>query len=180
MVYEKILNGKTVHLRSVNIEDAEFTLNIRNNPELTIYIPKVSINIEEQCLWIENQRKKEGDYFFLILDKDKNKLGTISIYNVGDKTAESGRFLSIGNSIQNMESLVLTYDFAFFSLNVNILNFEVYKENKKIVNMWKRLGSQITSEKIVNGFDSFCFELTKTGYEETFRPKIVDTLNRCI
>lgn len=180
MVYEVDLKGKTVNLRSVNLEDAEFTLNIRNDPALTRFIPKISVSIQEQLQWIKNQREKKGDYFFLIIDKSENKLGTMSIYNICGNKAESGRFISQGNSLQNMEALLLIYDFAFYQLDLELLYFEVYKQNKAVVNMWKRLGSIILDERTINGVDIFCFELSKVRYEECFRPKIADMLIKCI
>ena len=41
MVYEGILEGRFVNLRPVTKEDAEFILEIRNNPEISKFLPSL-------------------------------------------------------------------------------------------------------------------------------------------
>ena len=48
MVYEGILEGRFVNLRPVTKEDAEFILEIRNNPEISKYINTMRVYFTAQ------------------------------------------------------------------------------------------------------------------------------------
>ena len=80
MVYNGILEGKYVNLRSVEEKDAEFTLSLRQDPILTKYLPKLDITLEQQINWIRKQRVKEGDFYFLVENKDKCDFIRFDIY----------------------------------------------------------------------------------------------------
>ena len=69
-VLKKVFEGDLVRIRSVTLDDAEFTLKIRQNKELTKYIPYLDITLEQQKAWIEKQIKTDGDYFFIVEYKD--------------------------------------------------------------------------------------------------------------
>lgn len=71
MIYEKMMQGQFVYLKSATSDDAEFTLALRQNPALTKYLPKLDITLEQQKNWINIQREKAGDYFFVV----RNKIG---------------------------------------------------------------------------------------------------------
>ena len=101
MVYEGILEGRFVNLRPVTKEDAEFILGIRNNPEISKYLPSLNVTVDQQQSWIDKQRNDINSYYFIIEDKTKMRIGTISVYNIIENHAEVGRFCSFGNSIQN-------------------------------------------------------------------------------
>ena len=104
MIYEKKLCGKFVFLRSADIDDAEFTLSLRKNPELTRYMPTLNLTVVQQRAWIESQRSKENDYFFVVRNLLNQPVGTVSLYNMQGKIAESGRLVLIGNALENAEN----------------------------------------------------------------------------
>ena len=55
--------GKNINLRTVEIDDAEFVFNMRQNPNRAKYLTKITGTVESQREWIKNykQREKEGD-----------------------------------------------------------------------------------------------------------------------
>lgn len=142
MVYDKVIEGKYVNLRSVNIEDAEFTLSLRQDPELTKYLPKLDITIEQQINWIKKQREKEGDYYFVILNKENLPLGVIGLYDIQGSQGEAGRIaIKNGNSFQSLEAQLLSLDFAYDELNLKkTVNF-VYSENVHAIRLSQLFGS---------------------------------------
>lgn len=171
MAITNTIHGHFVDLRCADIGDAEFTLKIRNDPMQTQYVPRVNNTIENQRLWIARQRSKEGDYFFVILDKEANPVGTISCYDINsdDYNCEVGRYLSYGDPIQNVEAILLLYDFVFDVLNLKTIIMEIDNRNKRVINMHKKFGVeyQATTEK--NGWTAKKYYLYREVYMEKRR-----------
>lgn len=133
MIYEKTLCGKYVYLHSADIDDAEFTLSIRKNPELMKYMPILDITIDQQRAWIESQRKQVNDYFFVVRNNLNQPIGTVSLYNMQEKTAESGRLVLIGNALENAEAVLLLFRFGFQYLQLERIQGRVYVNNKRAI-----------------------------------------------
>ena len=121
MIYNKIIKGKFIKLRSVQENDTEFILSLRLDPKLNEYLNKVENDIAKQRQWILNQQNRKGDYYFLITDKDNNPIGTISLYNIENKKGEFGRWVLKGNSLQSIESVLLLHEYGFHNLNLDIM-----------------------------------------------------------
>lgn len=173
MIIAETLYGKFINMRSVEESDAEFILQLRLDSYNSQYINKTENDLDKQIEWIKSQRSRNNDYYFLYTDKENTKAGVISVYNIDNKKAESGRFISFGNSVQNIEAVLMHYNFAYYELGIDLVHFTVSKNNKKVANMWKRLGIPMVGEKKVNGIDSHYFELTKDIYESTVKPNIM-------
>lgn len=165
MVYDKVLEGKFVNLRSVKPEDAEFILRLRNTPEIIKFLPSLKVSVEDQRYWIINQMADKDSYYFIIEDKDNNPIGTISIYNIEDNHAETGRFCSIGNSIHNSEAALLCDDFAFGTIKLDYLDVWVYSGNKPVIAFNQALGCIWEGEKLDTYGEPFKFgKITKTNF----------------
>jgi RimJ/RimL family protein N-acetyltransferase len=178
MIIAEPLYGKFTNMRSVAEDDAEFILKLRLDSYNSQFINKTENNLEKQIEWIRLQRLRPDDYYFLFTDKENNKAGVISLYNIGDKVAESGRFISFGSSVQNMEAVLMHFDYAYHELGINLVHFTVSKINKKVANMWKRLGIPMAGETTANGTDSYYFELAKVDYENVLNPNITAVLEK--
>lgn len=113
MVYNDIVKGRYVNLRSVEEEDAEYTLSLRKDPNLTKYIPKLEITLKQQVEWINKQRHTEGDYFFVVENKNGEKVGVVGVYEIQGNHAETGRVVIRGNAIESIEAQYLLYIFSF-------------------------------------------------------------------
>lgn len=178
MIISETLSGKFINMRSVDESDAEFILQLRLDSYNSQFINKTENDLDKQIEWIKSQRSRPNDYYFLFTDKENKKAGVISVYNTNNKRAESGRFISFGNSTQNIEAVLMHYEFAYYQLGIDLVHFTVSKNNKKVANMWKRLGIPIVGEKQVNGIDSYYFELPKDKYEKIFKPNIMNTFSK--
>lgn len=179
MILREPIIGKFINMRSVEEEDASFILKLRLDENNIKFVGETENNIEKQVVWIKQQKIRLNDYYFMITDKENNRIGVISVYNIDGKKSESGRFISFGDSIQNMEAVIMHHDFAYYKLSIDLVHFTVYKHNKMVANMWKRLGADIVSEMKINGIDSYYYEMTKDKYEKVFRPKVLKTLQKC-
>lgn len=140
MFFEEIVSGRYVELRSVTEDDAEFTRNIRRDPEFAEYFPRLDNTVEQQRDWIRFQQNKEGDYFFVVWDKDNNRIGTIAVYDVKGKCCESGRLAVRGNAFQSFEAQMLAFKFAFEYLEMDTVIGFIFSENKRAIRFNKQLG----------------------------------------
>jgi RimJ/RimL family protein N-acetyltransferase len=129
-VTEPIL-GRYVDLRSCTEDDAEFTRAIRRDPQFANCFPALDNTLDEQRVWIKKQREKAGDYFFVVWDKEGNRLGTISVYNIEDDHGESGRLAIKGNSLQAIEAQLLADQFGYEQLGLNRIDAFIFEENKR-------------------------------------------------
>ena len=143
MVYEGKIEGRYVYLRSVTADDAEFTLKLRQDPQIERFLPRLDISLEQQRDWIDKQRKKQGDYFFVSCDKNGKRIGTVGIYDMHGKTAEGGRLALLGDAFQNTETSVLLYMFTFETLGLDEVTGFVYADNRRALRFNKSLGCLI-------------------------------------
>lgn len=149
MVYEETINGKYVSLKSATIEDAEFTLALRQNPVLTKYLPRLDIGIDQQKSWIVSQREKAGDYFFVVRNIENQPIGTVSIYEINGDTSESGRLALIGNALENAEASMLLFEFAFNVLGLKKVTGYIVDGNKRAERFNRQFGCS-TGEPEIN------------------------------
>lgn len=142
MVYNNIIEGLTVNLRAVQVGDAEITFSMRSDREKTKYMHPVYGTVEDQREYIKKQRKKEGDYLFVVTDKMGKIIGMRGIYDVSNGHAESGRTIGYGDAFQNMEALLLGLDFAFEILNVDKVFMDAAIENQSVRGIQIQLGAK--------------------------------------
>lgn len=167
MVYDKAIEGKFVHLRAVQPEDAQFILKIRNDKEISKHLPPLDITVEQQKSWISKQRNDTDSYYFIFTNNKGESLGTISAYNINNEHAEVGRFCSFGDSVQNMEAALLCDDFIFYTLGLSYLEIWVYKENKPVISLNQGFGCRWYGENVDDSGEPFLFgKLTKEDYEK--------------
>lgn len=173
MLINNKLVGKTVTLRCAEITDAEFILSLRNDIEISKYLPKLEISVAQQREWINAQRNNPHDFYFIIEDiNDQTQLGTISIYDLAGSEAESGRFASLGDPIQNVESGLILYDFAFYQLNLTCIKSWVFKENSGVLIYNRKFGFTFVEGVSNTGIPIMIGNLTKNSYKlasEKFR-----------
>ncbi len=137
------IEGRYVDLRSCTEDDAEFTRDIRRDPEFSKFLPALDNTVEEQKAWIRNQRSKEGDYFFVVWNKEGNRIGTISIYDVHGDRAESGRLAIRGdNPFQGIEAQILSFRFAFGKLNLECIDGYIFADNERAIRFNKQFGGR--------------------------------------
>lgn len=148
MKYDKPIEGKYCDLRSVELEDAEFTLAMRKDPSLTAYLPKLDITVEQQRDWIKKQQADPTDYFFVVVNKNGNRIGVMGLYNIENGEGETGRLAMKGNPLQAIESQMLCVDFAFYVLKLKGLHSYIAAENDGTIRFAKMFGPIISEPRI--------------------------------
>ena len=158
MVYEKEIKGRFVTLRSITLEDAEFSYNIRKDPRFVSIMGQPAASVEEQKKFIEWQMQQPGDYYFVVLNRQNERIGLIGVYNIEDKSCETGREVNIGEPYETMEAEILLCDFC-----INVLNIEkkigvIYKHNKRQIALQKKLGLEPVRDIIRSGIPAYEYE----------------------
>ncbi|WP_231427793.1 GNAT family N-acetyltransferase [Pedobacter sp. Leaf250] len=164
MILKEPLIGKHVSLRSAAIDDAEFILDLRLDPERNQFINATPQSVDSQRNWIADQLIRSGDYYFILENRSGENVGTGGIYNIIDGKFNCGRWIIKKHTSPAIaiESIVLSYHFAFNQLQLEVAEFEVRKDNVKVVNFHLSYGAVKKSETDIDVF----FEFPKNNFHE--------------
>ena len=158
MVYEGVIKGRFVELKSITLDDVQFSFDIRSAPENRETVGVVAKSLEDQRKFIEWQIKEPNDYYFVVYNRKGEKIGLIGIYDIHGDTAEIGREVSYGNCVEVIESEILVEDFAMDVLNLKKLCSVIYANNIKHLNNQKHSGAKPIKKVIRSGVESYYFE----------------------
>ncbi len=167
MVYQGIVEGIGVNLRPVEEADAEFTYRLRQDKARTRYVHSIDGTVEDQRKWISNQRKREGDYFFIVEDKMGTPLGTVGYYDLEGKNGEMGRMVVNGSFAQNCDAILQLRRFAFEIIGADYVRCSAVNGNKAVLAQLKRLGAVQTGSYVdeKEGFEILVFRVDRDVYE---------------
>jgi len=162
------IEGKHIHLRTVSIEDAAFIYQLRTESEKTKHLSPVSGTVNEQKEWILAYKKREAkreEFYFVIESKDRRAQGLVRLYDFqGDSFSWGSWLIRTGAPVYTaIESALLVYEFAFYSLGFKASHFQVRKTNKKVIAFHQRFGARIVDEND----REYLFIMTKEEYEVT-------------
>ncbi len=155
MVYEKDIKGKFVTLRSITLEDAEFSYNIRKDPRFVNIMGQSASTLEEQKKFIEWQMNQPGDYYFVVVNSAGERIGLIGAYNIIGDACETGREIIDGSPYETMEAEILLCDFCITVLHLTTKVGVIYKHNKKQIALQKKLGLEPHAEIVRSGIPSY-------------------------
>jgi RimJ/RimL family protein N-acetyltransferase len=158
-----VVRGKKLYLREVVLDDADYILTLRTNPRRNRYLSTTTNNILQQRAFINQYQQSVTDYYFVICDWQAKPLGTVRVYDIkGDSFCWGSWILSeYAPTSAAIESALLLYDFAFYSLHYKFSHFDVRKENLRVIDFHKRFGAQITHEDDL----SYHFRYSLARYE---------------
>lgn len=140
MVYDGMIVGKFVKLRSIDVNDASFSYNIRESKKAKGLVGQPISSISAQMKYIEAQRKRPDDYYFVVLNHQDIPIGLYGIYDIKDGQGEIGREVNVGNAAQALETEVLAIEFAAEYLHLKRVVYVIYANNLKHIRMQKKLG----------------------------------------
>jgi RimJ/RimL family protein N-acetyltransferase len=127
-----LLVGRCAELEPLTVDDAEDVLSLRNDPEYNRHLshPGTSIRVEDQRLWLKDHCEREDEANFKIR-LDGRFVGTISLYDIADGTAEFGRYLA-KNPIASLEAELLLLQFGFEGLRLESIFCKTLEANQKV------------------------------------------------
>ena len=148
MKNKPLVRGRNVYLREVTLDDAQFILDLRTDPQKGRHLSATLPDLERQKDFIRRYGESAEDYYFIISDWMGKALGTVRIYDLRDGSFCWGSWIISSNApaMAAVESALLIYDFAFFALHYKHSHFDVRKGNKKVIDFHLRFGAQIVGE----------------------------------
>ncbi|MFT5795953.1 MAG: RimJ/RimL family protein N-acetyltransferase [Ulvibacter sp.] len=157
------IQGKNIHLRLVEISDAEFIIELRLKKGK--FLSDTDDNIEKQKEWISQYKEREKnkkEYYFIIGGEGGKRLGTVRVYGIVDNSFCWGSWLVSNEAPKSsaIESAMLLYSFTFNKLKFKKSYFDVRKGNVSVARFHKRFGATVIKEDEENYF----FVLTRDSY----------------
>jgi RimJ/RimL family protein N-acetyltransferase len=145
------IKSKNINLRSVEIEDAQFILDLRLNKGG--FLSETNPSLDQQKEWIEAYKKREAkkeEYYFIIENKDGLEVGTARIYNINyqEKIFTFGSFIvdrDVADKNCAPKSMQTVLDFAFKKLSLKKCVFDCRKSNVRANNFYIKFGAKIIS-----------------------------------
>lgn len=159
MVYDETIKGKFVKLKSITLEDAEFSYNLRKDPRFINIMGQPAATLEDQKKFIEWQMQQPGDYYFVVFNNNDEKIGLIGVYDIQGDIAETGREINIGEPFETMEAEILLNDFCIDVLHLKKKIGIIYKNNKKQIELQRKLGLEPVEEITRSGIPSYKYEV---------------------
>lgn len=157
MIISHFLEGESINLRLVGIEDAEFILSLRTNPLLNQYLSSTDSTVDNQKKWLRAYKIRENkgqEIYFIVENKEHQPVGTVRIYNIHNEKRECswGSFILNENRPDNSSSqvILLTLDFVFMKLKLDKIRLDVRRENCKAIHIYEKNGFNRVGEDSLN------------------------------
>ena len=147
--------GKSIYFREINLDDAEFVMQLRLDSVKNKFISPTDHDITQQQQYINNYYSDTKSYYFIICNKQTDcPIGTIRIYDIQNDSFCWGSWILSEQApvAAAIESALLIYDFAFFSLHYKKSHFDVRKQNSSVLAFHKRFGAVVTHENELDYF----------------------------
>ena len=148
---------------------------MRQNSAKTQHLSKISDDKNQQKIWLENYKLRElsqQEFYFVIENRQppNEPLGLVRMYDfLPEKNSFCwGSWLIKDDApvFTGIESALMIYEFAFYTLHFENVHFDVRKNNSKVIAFHKRFGAKIVSEDEQN----YYFTFNKKDYE-AIKPK---------
>jgi len=151
-----LLQGKTIDLRLMNETDLQIVYSWRNSNEVSKFmISQNKITIEEHTLWFSKIKNNLENLYFIIVSKNKDKLGVINFNKINQKenTAEPGLYIGDvdnRNTIYGLEAYFLLLSYGFKELKLKKIIGQVLSTNKTAIKMNESFGFTFANNNLNN------------------------------
>lgn len=157
------INGKNTQLRTAELKDAEFILQLRTQSDKTQFLSQVENDLAKQQAWLQAYKQKEQDgqeYYFVIETHAGEKLGLVRVYDLQPYSFCWGSWLIKDSAPKTtaIESALLIYEFGFGQLGYKKAHFDVRKGNERVIAFHQRFGAQIVNEDELDVYFNYAIE----------------------
>ena len=149
----------------LSLEEKKMVLEWRNSPEIKKWMySNDDIELKNHLKFIDSLELAKDKQYFLV-KKDDKYIGIVDFTKIDHKNSSTyfGLYANPYEKItgvgKTLEELCIKY--AFEVLNLNKLKLEVFSNNIKAINLYKKFNFKETSKKIVNNKEVICMELNK-------------------
>ncbi len=120
-------------LRPVERRDAARILELRTDPELGRFLNPTTGGVDDQERWIEAQRARAGDYYFVVETLSGRWEGVIGVYGIEDASADWGRWLLRRGSLAAPAAMLLLLRFGFDQLGLQRIYCRTFADAVAVV-----------------------------------------------
>lgn len=175
------IQGNKVVLRGVNLNDADFIYSLRVDPKKSAYLSAVDPDVQKQLDWIKSYLVGEGQAYFIICDRNLNRLGTVRIYQAIGNSFSWGSWIIKDDAPSTIaiESALLVYHYAIDYLGFTSAHFEVDRDNKSVWSFHERFGAKRVSETDRQYFYEIGIDEIKSSFKryKKFLPNEIRVIN---
>lgn len=127
--------GKNLYLRDICEDDAQFVFDLRTDPVKSRYLSATSGRVEDQVNWIRSYKDKRDHAYFIVCDKESNRLGCIRMYDPIENSYCWGSWLMLDGlgPLVAIESALLVYSYGSY-LGFTEARIDVRQRNDSV---WK-------------------------------------------
>lgn len=147
MAVEAGPEGFGYRLRPVERCDAANILKLRTDPSLGRFLNPTAGTVESQERWIQAQRARSGDYYFVIETLGGRWEGVVGLYGIDNLNGEWGRWVLRRGSLAASASVLLLFRFGFDSLGLRRICCRTLAQNVAVVSFHDSCGYTNQSER---------------------------------
>jgi len=154
-------NVSLINFIDMTLDEKEMVLLWRNHPSIKqwMYNDK-DIALENHLAFIESLRNSTDKLYFVV--KQENEfIGVIDFTEIHKPEVYFGLYANPNAKIAGVGRILenICIDYAFNILKVDTLKLEVFAENEKAINLYKKFNFKEITKKIVNNREVICMEL---------------------
>lgn len=176
MRHSYVKEGAAFRLRPLQVEDSEFVVGLRTNPQLGRFLNATSL--QDHLAWLPRHYARPDDFYFIVESRDTSEpQGAVALYDeIAGEQAEWGRWIMRPGSLAAPESALLIYRFAFEDRRLKRAYCRTVAANERVVNFHSSSGLTTVSsltDYFGPGQDSIEQEATTATY-----PAIAERLEK--
>jgi RimJ/RimL family protein N-acetyltransferase len=139
----KVIYGRKVFLRPIELDDAAHIVRWRNDPEIKKWMfNQDQVTLESHLNWFGSQRQNRIDFVICDIENEK-PIGTLNFINIKDKKAEAGKMLGdkeYWGKGYAKEAFTLWIDFGFLDLDFDLITVKTMADNTGNIKLNEKLG----------------------------------------
>lgn len=169
------ITGKKTLLRALGKKDLGKSLIWLKDPSVNMFLSHSfdDYTEEQEVKWFEFIQNSNNDVVFAIEDIDTNHyIGNCALHKIDWKNENCEMGIVIGekdywNHGYGSDAVKSIINFAFSNLNLKSIKLEVYRYNRRAINVYKKIGFKLVKIKkkghFYNGkyWDTYIMELKK-------------------
>ncbi|SFV60239.1 N-Acetyltransferase PseH involved in the biosynthesis of pseudaminic acid [hydrothermal vent metagenome] len=144
---------KLINFTKLTFDEKKMILEWRNNQSIKKWMyNRDEISLENHLSYIESLNSREDRVYFLVKDK-KNYIGVVDLTDI-QKGIKAELGIYINPMLKGYGTLLMSkiIDYSFNKLYLKVLQANVYEDNIKAINLYKKFNFRIVnSTKDING-----------------------------
>lgn len=148
-----------INFTKLSLDEKKLILSWRNHPSIKKWMySQENIKLKTHLSFI-NRLSLEVDKLYFLVKEDNENIGVIDFVNITSSSVDMGIY---GNpSLKGKGTILLNeiVKYSFDILKVKKINAEVFSENQRAHDLYKRFSFSDISKKMVNEREVICMEL---------------------